>query len=199
MEGNFQTKVDELQRQLSGAEDEKKTLNQVSFQSTLFLCFKWDQLYWESCGPQHQTPLFSAATNGNPPKAGAHPEIGRHRDDRPAASKRNQQPKAKSMIIFITFIISVVNLFVTTITTIAIISTTTIIIITNNLRVEPVAVGGKLLVTVAVEAAGVTQIFRSLSSSLSPSSLLAFLSLSSAATPQTQNEIIAGGPAVIWP
>ena len=92
MEGNFQTKVDELQRQLSGAEDEKKTLNQVSFQSTLFLCFKWDQLYWESCGPQHQTPLFSAATNGNPPKAGAHPEIGRHRDDRPAASKRNQQP-----------------------------------------------------------------------------------------------------------
>ena len=73
------------------------------------------------------------------------------------------------MIIFITFIISVVNLFVTTITTIAIISTTTIIIITNNLRVEPVAVGGKLLVTAAVEAAGATQIFRSLSSSSSPS------------------------------
>ena len=73
------------------------------------------------------------------------------------------------MIIFITFIISVVNLFVTTITTIAIISTTTITIITIILRVEPVAVGGKLLVTAAVEAAGVTQIFRSLSSSSSPS------------------------------
>ena len=93
------------------------------------------------------------------------------------------------MIIFITYIIiSAVNLFVvftTTITTIAIISTTTIIIITNTiiiiistttiiiitniLRAEPVAVGGKLLVTAAVEAAGATQIFRSLSSSSSPS------------------------------
>ena len=85
------------------------------------------------------------------------------------------------MIIFITYIIiSAVNLFVvftTTITTIAIIitntiiiiSTTTIIIITNILRAEPVAVGGKLLVTAAVEAAGATQIFRSLSSSSSPS------------------------------
>ena len=40
MEGNFQTKVDELQRQLSGAEDEKKTLNQVCLQSTLLFYFK---------------------------------------------------------------------------------------------------------------------------------------------------------------
>ena len=77
------------------------------------------------------------------------------------------------MIIFITYIIiSAVNLFVvftTTITNITIITTTTIIIITNILRAEPVAVGGKLLVTAAVEAAGATQIFRSLSSSSSPS------------------------------
>ena len=90
-------------------------------------------------------------------------------DLRPA----NVTSNTTSMIIFITYIIiSAVNLFVvftTTITNIIIISTTTIIIITNILRAEPVAVGGKLLVTAAVEAAGATQIFRSLSSSSSPS------------------------------
>ena len=61
------------------------------------------------------------------------------------------------------------NVIIIITNTIIIISTTTIIIITNILRAEPVAVGGKLLVTAAVEAAGATQIFRSLSSSSSPS------------------------------
>ena len=86
---SFTPQVDELQRQLGGAEDEKKPLNQVSQFSTpdsqnppdadpfIVITFHHSSHFHRD----KQRFVFAAVANGNPPEAGPHPEVGGHRDD----------------------------------------------------------------------------------------------------------------------